>query len=215
MGPLVVMLAGVLVGLSTPAALRALPEPSDSEDKVPYRTLATPQVAVAVGACSVAALAVVAARLPSHLWPLWFPLATAGVLLVGIDALTTWLPLRLTHVLWATTALGASASLVLVDFDQRPYFALRLMLGAALVGALFWTFWRLVGGLGFGDVRLAPVLGAVGAGVSWQVLVMGLLIGTSLGALHGVVRRVRARPGPFPYGPALVIGMFAGLVIFG
>lgn len=209
------LLAGAITGLTAPAVLRRLPEPGSGEDKVPYRALATWEFAWATGACAVAALAVVAARLPVAIWPVWIPLATLGVLLAGIDAVTTWLPLRLTRILWAATLISATVTLGLVDPGLRGGLAMRMVIGAIVVGAFFWAFWRWIGGLGFGDVRLAPVLGAVTASVSWQILVLGLLIGTGLGALHGVVRQVRSRAGPFPYGPSLIAGAFVAVAVTG
>lgn len=209
------MVAGVLMLLATGPVLRSLPEPreGDTDDKIPYRALATRRFALAVTGCALAALAIVVIRLPPPGWPLWLPLGTLGILLIGIDAATTWLPLRLTHALWLATA---AMALVGIAVTADPVaVAGRVALGAVLVGGFFWLFWRVIGGLGFGDVRLAPVLGAVTASVSWQVLAAALLIGTLLGALHGVALRLRGRAGPFPYGPALVAGAFVALAVAG
>jgi leader peptidase (prepilin peptidase)/N-methyltransferase len=41
-----------------------------------------------------------------------------------------------------------------------------------------------------------------------------LLAGTVLGALHGLLRSVRRRPGAFPYAPSLVAGAFVAPVLF-
>ena len=209
--------AGPLTGVMSGPVLRALPEPPEElrDGKPPYAELATRRFALAVACCSMAACAVLIATLSPQAWPLWFPLATLGVLLVSIDAVTTWLPLVLTRALWLATGAGATLHLWLVPAPERGALMLRLMLGAAAVGGFFWGFWRLSGGLGFGDVRLAPVLGAVLASVSWPAVIAGLLLGTILGAALGLIRQLRKRAGPFPYGPALVVGTFLGAALAG
>lgn len=209
---------GVITGLLAGPTLRRLPEPVGAHKtagKVPYRQVASRRFAVVVAACSVAALLVVAARVDPALWPVWLPLATIGVLLAGIDAVTTWLPLRLTQGLWSFTAAGFVVAVAMTTPLDRTQLVARGLLGAAAVGGFFWLFWWFTNGIGFGDVRLAPVLGVTAASVSFSAVVLGLLAGSLVGAAHGIVRRARGRAGPFPYGPALVIGIFAGLVLVG
>lgn len=209
--------ACVLTGVASGPVLRALPEPRTDvvDDKPPYATLATRRFAVAVAVGAAAAGLVIATRLPPTSWPVWLSLATVGVLLATIDARTTWLPLPLTRVLWLGTATGAGVQLLVAADSERGPLALRMLVGAAAVGLFFGAFWWLVGGLGFGDVRLAPALGAALASVSWGTMAVGLFLGTALGALVGVIRQVRRRAGPFPYGPALVAGAFLGLALTG
>lgn len=208
------LLAGSLVtGLLTGPVLRRLPEPvgAESEHKIRYHQLATRRFAAGVTICSTAALLAVALRLEPAVWPAWVPLATIGIFLVSIDARTTWLPLPLTHLLWGTTALGLTLALAFAPETERLHLGLRILLGAAVVGGFFWLFWWFTGGLGFGDVRLAPVLGATAATVSPNLVVVALLAGTFAGAVHGLLRRARGRAGPFAYGPALILGVFVAL----
>lgn len=206
-----------LTGVASGPVLQALPDPPpDSADgKPPYASLATRRFALAVAIGAAGAGLLIAVRLPAASWPVWLPLATVGVLLAAIDARTTWLPLPLTRVLWLGTAVGAGLQVVLAPASERSPLAVRIIVGAAVVGIFFGAFWWLAGGLGFGDVRLAPVLGAALASVSWEAVAVGLFLGTALGALFGAVRHVRRRAGPFPYGPALVAGTFLGLGIVG
>lgn len=215
MWTLALIAVALLTGLFSGAVLRALPEPTgpDAGTKTPYRELATPRFAMTVAAAALAAGAVLIFRLPPVCWPVWVPLATVGVLLVTIDAFTTWLPLPLTRVLWLTTLLAAVLQIVVSPPSDRGALALRMVLGAAAVTLFFWGFWWFVGGLGFGDVRLSPVLGAVTASISWPTLAGGLLLGTFVGAVFGLARRAYGRRGPFPYGPALVLGAFLGPVL--
>lgn len=214
---LTLLAACALTGVASGPVLRALSEPVPdlADGKPPYASLATVRFASGVAVSGLVAGLVIAVRLPVTSWPVWVPLATVGVLLAAIDARTTWLPLSLTRVLWLGTAAGAALQVGLAASAERGSLALRMFLGATAVGLFFWAFWWLVGGLGFGDVRLAPTLGAALATVSWSAVTVGLLVGTALGALVGVVRQLRSREGPFPYGPALMAGAFLGLALAG
>lgn len=207
------VLTGVMTGIAAGPVLHLLPEPTTTEPKRPYRELATVGFTALVTACSVLALGVVAARLPAEAWPTWIPLATVGVLLAVIDAMTTYLPYRLTVALWLFGLAGVGVSVALSD--EPASLLMRIALGAIGAWAFFWLFWRLSRGIGFGDVRLAPVLGGVTASVSGDLVLAGLLIGTLLGAAHGLLLRARGKGGPFPYGPALVTGSFVALALLG
>ncbi|WP_425309819.1 A24 family peptidase [Ammonicoccus fulvus] len=208
------VLTGVMTGIATGPVLHLLPEPATTEPKRPYRELATVGFAALVTACSMLALGVVAARLPAEAWPIWIALATVGVLLAAIDAMTTYLPYRLTVALWAFGLVGTGVSVALSD--EPASLLMRIALGAIGAWVFFWLFWRLSrGSIGFGDVRLAPVLGGVTASVSGDLVLTGLLIGTLVGAAHGLLLRARGKGGPFPYGPALVIGSFVALALLG
>ena len=196
---LAVALAAALL---TAPVLRALPRGEGAPD---YAALATPRFAAAVGVVTLAAGLLVAVCADHRL--LWLPLVAVGVLQAGIDARTTWLPLRLSQMLCVGTA-AALAILALTD----PSAALRGLAGAGLAGAGFWLIWRL-GGIGFGDVRLAPVLGAVTTAESWPQLLAALLLGTCIGAAHAALRLLGRRRGAFPYGPSLVLGTFSALLV--
>lgn len=148
------VLTGVMTGIAAGPVLHLLPEPTTTEPKRPYRDLATVGFTALVTACSVLALGVVAARLPAEAWPTWIPLATVGVLLAVIDAMTTYLPYRLTVALWLFGLAGVGVSVALSD--EPASLLMRIALGAIGAWAFFWLFWRLSRGIGFGDVRLAP-----------------------------------------------------------
>ena len=88
-----------------------------------------------------------------------------------------------------------------------PVLAAGLAFGTAAL--LYLVLWRLSrGGLGFGDVRLAPVLGAAAAAVGWSTLLATLLLGSLVGAAVGVVLTLRGRPGSFAYAPSMLAGAF-------
>jgi leader peptidase (prepilin peptidase)/N-methyltransferase len=133
-------------------------------------------------------------------------LSSFGVLLAAIDALTTWLPLRLTQAAWAAMAVALLLTLPLgADWST----VLRAVTGAALSGLVYLGAWLVSrGGFGFGDVRFAPLVGAATAAHSWSLLIWAILLGSILGALHGIVRLARRHAEPFPYAPAMLAGAY-------
>ncbi|MCW3156845.1 prepilin peptidase [Micropruina sonneratiae] len=208
-------LAAVAVALGTPALLRALPPPhADPAEQTgpvgeagPYRPLATGRFALAVGV-GVAGAGALAVTLAPTVSPAFAGLATLGVLSAAIDARTGYLPRMLARAAWALTAAGLLACLPLAG----PGPLLPAVAGAAATTALFWAFWRWGGGFGFGDVRLAPVIGAASAAVSWTTLAVALFLGGLLGVAWGLAWRATGRGRSFPYGPALVAGPFLALI---
>ena len=85
----------------------------------------------------------------------------------------------------------------------------RAATGAAAAGLLYLLLWRLSGRrIGFGDVRLAPLLGAGTAAVGWPTLLASLVLGSLVGAAVGVVLTLRRRPGAFAYAPSMLVGAF-------
>lgn len=205
-------LAGaVLIGAGGASALAGLvvsrlPEPEDGAGKVRYADLATPGFVVGCGLTAGAAAALAGLTVSVTAQPLWWVLASFGVVLAAVDARTTWLPLRLTRLAWvAMAAAGLLAWLLGTGWAQL----LRAGAGAAVAALLYLAVWRLSrGGFGFGDVRFAPLIGAATAADSWSLLVAGLFAGSVLGAAYGGLRLVRRRAGPFAYAPAMLAGAY-------
>lgn len=202
---LLVLVTAVPVLVATRPVLARLAEPSEPEGKVAYRALATWRF---VGACTTlaaGAAVLVALTLPPATWPLWWVLCAPALVLVAVDAETTWLPLGLTRLVW-TFAVGAT---VLGTALGGTPLLVRGATGALGAGLLYLALWRLSrGALGFGDVRLAPVLGAAGAAAGWSTLLSTLLLGSLVGAAVGVVLLLRRRPGAFAYAPSMLAGAF-------
>ena len=207
----VASVVALAVAAATPAVLRRLPEPRDDPDaaaKTPYAALSTPPFLLVVASLALASgLAAFGATAPSA-WLAWASLVGPGALAIAVDGATTWLPRVLTRTMAvvATAGIGVQA---LADAD--PSVAARAALGTVAVGGFFYLFWRVTGGIGFGDVRLMAVVGAVTAAHSVQLAVWGVLIGTLLGAAWGVVRRLLRGLGAFAYGPPLWLGPFVAL----
>ncbi|GCE77347.1 prepilin peptidase [Cellulomonas biazotea] len=94
---------------------------------------------------------------------------------------------------------------------------LRAAIGAA---AMFAFYFVLVvirpGGMGFGDVKLAGVLGLYLGWVGWSSLVVGWFAAFVLGGVFGSVLMLARRAGrksAIPFGPWMLLGAAVGLVV--
>lgn len=200
-----VLAAALPVLLGTRAALVRLAEPAEPAGKAPYRTLPTGRFVATCTVLAAVAAALVGLTLPTSAWPLWWVLCAPGLVLVAVDARTTWLPLPLTRLVWAATVGAAVPATAL----GGPALLARSAVGAGAAGLLYLVLWRLSrDGLGFGDVRLAPVLGAAAAAVGWSTLFATLLLGSLVGAAVGVLLALRRRPRSFAYAPSMLAGAF-------
>ncbi|MGV8908659.1 MAG: hypothetical protein ACOH1Y_06715 [Propionicimonas sp.] len=209
--PLLAVLLAILTALSAPAVLRRLPVPPDELDVAPFAELATTRFQAILFCCSAVAGTVAFACLPPAHWPAWAGLVSFGALLGLIDLRTGFLPLRLSRLTTGLAALGVALSAWL----RADWWVLA---GAGTAGALaagfFWLVWRLSSGLGYGDVRLAGLIGIVAGSGGAALAFWSFLLGTLVGALWGLVLRWRRRAdGPFPYGPALLVGPLLALLV--
>ena len=197
-------------GPRTPA-----PTAADLSDVAPdYAALATRRFSLACGTLSLAASVLALALAPLPWLPLWLVWATLFAVLVGVDGATTWLPLHLTRTTWAAFAgaLALSAVLALTLGEVTIGDVGRVLVGAVASGAMYAMIWRVGQGLGFGDVRISPLVGALGASLSWTGWWIALVAGPLLGALWGIARTATGRRGPFAYGPWMWLGPAAALV---
>lgn len=177
-----------------------------------------PGLASPLGAVAVAALAALSALLigprPLPELVVWFGYLGAGAALAWVDLHTTYLPKRLTYLCAAQVALG----LVVVGATD-PWRALGALLGGVVAWALFHLLWRVSPLFGYGDVRLAAIIGAVGGtlGVSgWLTsFVLGTLVGALWGIAHTLARRRTGAPAHFPYGPSLWLGPVLAVALSG
>ena len=223
-GPILVVAAGLLVGVGGSALSRRLAEPvppvdadeqsrAEYETKISYASLATPPFAVITGLLAAAAMALVVATRPAAYWAVWLAFGTVALLLAAIDARTTWLPAALMRLGWIVTAVTVLGSLAA---DQhRGSMAITIGAGILISGGGYLLIWLISRGrsFAFGDVRLMPLVGAVAGTMGWSGLYWSLLLGSIIGAIIGVVRLASRRPGPFPYGPALISGPYAAALL--
>jgi leader peptidase (prepilin peptidase) / N-methyltransferase len=140
-------------------------------------------------------------------------LAAATVALTVIDVQTHKLPFVIVApVFLAALALLGVAALVTAD-AQAP---VRAVAGAAAL----WLLYRILHlvhprGMGYGDVRLAAVLGLYLAWFSWAQLVTGGFLGFLVGAVSSLALLALRRVGwksHVPYGPFMLAGAWVGLV---
>jgi len=64
--------------------------------------------------------------------------------------------------------------------------------------------------MGFGDVKLAAVLGAL---LGWEAFLVALLLAVTLGAVGGIIARLAGGDRVIPFGPALLVGGVLALFV--
>ena len=140
------------------------------------------------------------------------PLVPIGVVLLIIDWRTTLLPTRIIHPTYVLLAVLVPVA-ALLDHDLDALY--RAGFGWLVIGGWFWIFWWLLHAWGFGDVRLARVLGPALGFLGWSHMLMGLalmvIVGGVGGAVLGIVNRSLRRR--FPYGPFMLVGAAAAVVL--
>ena len=146
-------------------------------------------------------------QLPAYLY-----LAAIGVALSAIDLDTKRLPNQIvlpSYVVALVLFLLPAA----IDGEWSSY------LRAALAGAALFAFYFLLAfiypaGMGFGDVKLAGVIGIYLGWVSWGIVVIGGFAAFLLGAVVGIGVIVFGKGGrktKVPFGPFMIVGTFLAL----
>lgn len=210
-------LLGLLVGLALPVVIERVPE------KVPVLAGPFPEPARSLRSPSgwIAALVTAAlfggtaARFEAN-WvlPAYLVLAGALMALSVIDLKLFLLPNRIVFPL-------AGASVVLVGLGALSEGELGGYGRALLAGvASFVAFAALhiisPRSMGFGDVKLAFVLGLYLGYLGWGEVVLGLFLGFLYGALIGVgliVTKLRSRKDHVPFGPFLAAGTMTAILV--
>jgi leader peptidase (prepilin peptidase)/N-methyltransferase len=148
-------------------------------------------------------------------WPLpaFLYLAAVSIALTVIDLDTYRLPFWIVvPSWWAGGALLGGAALLL----GHPAAVARMLAG----GLALWGLYRLLHavyppGMGYGDVRLAGLLGMYLAWLDWGALAAGAFLGFLVGGLGGVALVVARRGGlkaQIPYGPYMIVGAWLGIL---
>ncbi|WP_326754190.1 A24 family peptidase [Streptomyces hirsutus] len=171
-----------------------------------------PVAPAAVTALVCAALAVATGTRPEL--AVWLLLAPVGVLLAVVDFRVQRLPDPLT-LPFAAAALALLGVVALVPEHAGTW--TTALLGALALGAGYFALFLVnPAGMGFGDVKLALGAGAVLGWYGWPTVMLGTFAGFLFGALYGgalVVARRAGRGTAIPFGPFLIAGAFAGLLI--
>ncbi|MCU1401199.1 MAG: peptidase family protein [Acidimicrobiales bacterium] len=139
-------------------------------------------------------------------------LAAGLVALSWIDLRTKRLPRQIIYV---TAAIGVPLLCIAAVVRQEPRRIWMMLLGAGIALA----FMALVyvasrGGMGDGDVRLSPLLGAYLGWLNPGLVAAGLFLGFLAGAVVGVVLIAAGRGGrktAVPFGPFLALGTVAAV----
>jgi leader peptidase (prepilin peptidase)/N-methyltransferase len=145
--------------------------------------------------------------------PAFLYLAAIGVALwmIDIDVRRLPDPIVLPSYLVGVVLLGAAAA-VSGEWDDL----LRALLGMAALYT-FYLVLRLIHprGMGFGDVKLAGVLGLYLGWLGWAEVVVGAFLGFLLGGVVGIllilVRRA-GRKSQLPFGPYMLAGAFIAIL---
>lgn len=144
--------------------------------------------------------------------PAFLVLSAALVALVWIDLREFRLPREITY-----TAIALSAPIIviaaLVDDDPRRIW--RAALGAAIALAIMLVIYLASqGGMGDGDVRLAPLLGLHLGYLDPAIVPIGLFLGFAIGAVVGLLAIAFGKAGrktALPFGPFLAAGTVAAV----
>jgi leader peptidase (prepilin peptidase)/N-methyltransferase len=144
--------------------------------------------------------------------PAYLYLAAVGVALSAIDLDTKRLPNALVLPSYVV-------ALVLFLLPAAIDGAWSSYLRAVLAGLALFAFYFLLAfvypsGMGFGDVKLAGVIGIYLGWVSWGVVVLGGFAAFLLGAVVGITVMVLGKGGrktKVPFGPFMVVGAFLAL----
>ena len=131
-----------------------------------------------------------------------------------IDLQTKRLPREITYtgIVLGSVALGVAA--IVIDEPERIW---MMALGAAIALVTMWLIYTLSkGGMGDGDVRLAPLLGMYLGWLNPGIVLPGLFFGFVAGAVVGVAMMVLDRAGrrtAVPFGPFLAVGTIVAIFV--
>jgi leader peptidase (prepilin peptidase)/N-methyltransferase len=145
--------------------------------------------------------------------PAYLYLAAMGLALALIDLDCKRLPdvLTLPSYPVALALLGAGALL-----GSESGSLVRAVLGGAAMFALYFALcFAYPAGMGFGDVKLAGVLGLYTAWLGWGAWAIGLFLGFFLGGLFGIgliLLRRGGRKTAVPFGPFMLLGALVGVL---
>lgn len=170
-----------------------------------------PFVWLASGVLSLAA-GIVTSGEPALL-PAYLVVAAVSIVLLVTDVDHKLIPNR---VLYPTTALTAVLMTIGAVIEGSTDRLVPAALGAlGYFGALFAVYLIARGGFGFGDVKLAVLLGAVTAFQSQRTILLAVFFTGVIGGLPAIYLLVtrRARGGDeMPYGPPMLAGAWTALI---
>ncbi len=225
---------GLLAGTAVPALIARIPEPAPEPDldpvalvsaaeapapeptepKEPYSSIARSRgLRLKTGLATAVVAALLGGRvgLTSELLFLLY-LAPVGVALAVVDWRTRLLPTKViapSYVLVVLLAVVAAGT----GRDWSPLVTAGW--GWLVAGGTFFLLWFVYPkGMGYGDVRLAGLLGIALGYLGWAELVTGVYAGFLLGGVGGLIlvalRIVDRKASPF--GPWMLVGALVGVL---
>lgn len=166
-----------------------------------------------VEALTAVTFGVVAWRIGAH-WelPAFLYLVAVLIALAFIDYDTHKLPNALTL---PSYLVGVALLVPAAVLDGEPHRLLSAVIGMAGLYALYFTLAIVKpGGMGFGDVKLAGVIGLYLGFLGWGPLLVGAFLGFFLGGLGGAAAIAARRAGlksKIPFGPYMVLGAMVAI----
>jgi leader peptidase (prepilin peptidase) / N-methyltransferase len=155
---------------------------------------------------------------PSADLPAFLYLGAVGVALGAIDLEHRRLPNALTLPSYVIGAALLAVAVLAGGPDDTWGAYLRALLGMAALFAFYFVLALIYpAGMGFGDVKLAGVLGLYLGWLGWGPVVVGAFLGFLLGALVGLALMATHRVGRksrIPFGPFMLVGALLA-VLFG
>ncbi|CAN5561599.1 A24 family peptidase [soil metagenome] len=137
--------------------------------------------------------------------------ASVSVSLALIDIDTKTLPDRIVFpALVAGAVLLGTSSILIGDIESL----VRAGIGMVALFGLYFVLAFFSGGMGFGDVKLAAVVGLYLAWLGWGSFAVGALAAFLLGGLFGIALLVLRRAGrrtALPFGPWMLAGAWIGV----
>lgn len=153
---------------------------------------------------------------PDPVLPAYLYLAAVGLALALIDVEVHRLPDVLTLPSYAVVGLLLALAAGLGSDTGE---LLRAAEGGAAMYAVYFALWfAYPGGMGFGDVKLAGVLGLATGWLGWGAWSVGLFGGFLLGGLWGIgliATRRGGRKSRVPYGPFMLAGALVAVLAGG
>jgi leader peptidase (prepilin peptidase)/N-methyltransferase len=149
------------------------------------------------------------ADLPAYLY-----IAAVGIALAMIDIDLLRLPdiLTLPSYPVGLILLGVAAWV-----DDAPHAFLRAVIGMAALAAFYGAVWLVYpAGMGFGDVKLAGVVGLYLAWLGWGQLAVGAFAAFLVGGIVSialVIFKDSGRKTKVPFGPFMLIGLLIGIFL--
>ncbi|MFD4724292.1 prepilin peptidase [Streptomyces seoulensis] len=143
----------------------------------------------------------------------WLTLTPVATLLTAVDLRVHRLPDPLTLPLTPAVLLLLALATRLPDHTGTYRTALY---GALTLAAAYLALHLLnPSGMGFGDVKLAPALGAALGWYGWPTLLLGTFATFASGAVYGLILVVSGRANrksAIPFGPFLLMGTLLGVL---